>query len=129
MNQSVSAIKPIRKFAFQNQCDTMLKTQQRDLDLLEKRRDAELTRLNAHLDVSKRKLGKRFRRANANEVVAIATDLQPGETIPKALQLQTVRGRPAPPPEVDWEAQYLEGSAEDPVKKLWSKGGSERTQK
>jgi hypothetical protein len=125
---------------FQGQCETLLKTQERDLVLLQKRRDAEIMRLNAHLDVSKRELGKQFRSANADEVAAIATDLPPGTTIPKALQLQTVRGRPAPAPDPEWVR--AEGSAgasvaqttgseierqwanrREPVRKLWSRGG------
>jgi hypothetical protein len=127
--------------SFQAQCDTLLKTQQRDIALLEKRRDAELTRLNAHLDVSKRELGKRFRRANANEVVAIATDLLPATTVPKALQLQTVRAKPAAPPDPEWTMQDPAGSVtgstaatasseierqmamrRNPVRRLWTRG-------
>jgi hypothetical protein len=97
---------------FQNQCDTLLKAQQREIALLEKEREAELTRLTACLDTWKRELGRRFRAKNAAQVVSMAVEFPPGAAMPRALQQQTVRGRPGtPPPEPEEDQVDIASSA------------------
>jgi hypothetical protein len=97
---------------FQNQCETLLKAQQREIALLQKEREAELIRLAACLDTWKRELGRRFRAGNAAHVVSLAVKRPPGMAIPRALQQQTVRGRPGtPPPEPEEEPADAGSSA------------------
>ena len=82
---------------FNTQCELLLERQESTIKALVERKNAELKLLDALLDASRSQALEFFLMNNANAILDIAARFPPGSSIPKSLQMQTVRGRPMKP--------------------------------
>ena len=82
---------------FNTQCELLLERQESTIKALAERKNAELKLLDALLDASRSQALEFFLMNNANAILEIAARFPPGSSIPKSLQMQTVRGRPMQP--------------------------------
>ena len=82
---------------FNTQCELLLERHEHTIRALAERKNAEMKLLDALLDASRSQALEFFLMNNANAVLEIAARFPPGASIPKSLQMQTVRGRPMKP--------------------------------
>ena len=89
---------------FDKQCNLLLDRQLNTIKALAERRNAEMKLFDALLDAAQSQALEMFLQNNANAVIQIAARFSPDASIPKSLQMQTIRGRPMTPKgKTDWQ--------------------------